>query len=118
MKDLGRSVDPFAGPKPCWRPDRPPVRQVAEYFHAVIAGREITSMVTGSVNTEGVFAGQSWPPPDEVLAIEAEFRDSVRETRPELEDQMWGPPDFVGLKMTRESGELRMQLLDEYLASR
>ena len=89
-----------------------------EYFHAVIAGREMPQEIYGSVSAEGVFTREDWPPPDGSLEIEAEFRDWVKEAHPELEDQMWGPPGYLGLKMTRESGELRMQLLDEYLASR
>ena len=86
-----------------------------EYFHAVIAGREMPHPVYGSVSAEGVFTLQNWPPPDGLVEIEAEFRDWVKEAHPELEDQMW---TGLGLKGTQESGELRMQLLDEYLASR
>jgi len=87
-----------------------------EYFHAVIAGEEATSVMGGTVDDEGVFAGSTWPPPAGLTAIEAEFRDWVKATHPEMENQMWGAPGYLGLKMTRESGELRMQLLDEYLA--
>ena len=34
-----------------------------------------------------------------------------------MEEEMWGGQGFLGYTMTRQSGELRMQLLDEYMAS-
>jgi len=70
------------------------------------------------VDEEGLFTGTSWPPPAGLTAIDAEFRDWIKATHPEMESQMWGGSGFLGIKMTRESDQLRMQLLDEYLASR
>jgi hypothetical protein len=89
-----------------------------DYFYAVIAGEEMRSTVSGSVDDDGVYTGTSWPPPAGLTTIDSEFRDWVKATRPELENQMWGSPGYLGIKMTRESGELRQQLLDEYVASR
>ena len=88
-----------------------------EYFYAVIAGEAMTSTASGNVNDDGVLIPSNWPPPEGLLSIDAEFRTWVRDTHPDLEDQMWGFPGNLGIKMTRESGELRTQLLDEYLAS-
>ncbi|NNC91921.1 MAG: hypothetical protein HKN80_05470 [Acidimicrobiia bacterium] len=88
-----------------------------EYFYTVIAGEQAITTVSGSVDEEGVLTGTSWPPPPRLQAIDADFRDWVKVTYPDLESRMWGGP-VLGIKMTRESGELRMQLLDEYLAWR
>ena len=89
-----------------------------EYFYAIIAGEEMTSMVSASVDDEGVVRGREWPPSPGLATIDREFRDWVEATHPEMESQMWGGANVLAIKMTRESGELRMQLLDEYLASR
>ena len=87
-----------------------------EYFYTVIAGEQASTTVSASVDGEGVLTGTSWPPPPRLAEIDAEFRDWIKATYPDLESEMWGGP-VLGIKMTRESGELRMQLLDEYLAS-
>jgi hypothetical protein len=82
-------------------------------FYSVLLGPDET-MMTAVISADGRFTGTSWPPPEGLLEAEAEFREWVRATHPELEDRMYGD-DYGGLKMTRESGELRMEYLDEYL---
>jgi hypothetical protein len=89
-----------------------------DYFYTVISGTEMATTISGNVDDDGVLTGQSWPPPSGLVANDIEFRNWVKGAHPEMESQMWGLPGYLGLKMTRESGELRMQLLDEFLASR
>ena len=59
--------------------------------------------------------------PDGVVGVEAEFRSWVKENRPELEDQLmyvdWSASHFIG-RDADASGELRMELLEEFMAWR
>jgi hypothetical protein len=87
-----------------------------DYFYGRVLGETLTTSIAGRVDEDGVSIGP-WPPPLGLTNADYQFRTWVRDAHPELEDQMWGPPGYLGIKMTRESGELRMQLLDEYLAS-
>ena len=66
------------------------------YFYSVIAGEEMTAVVSGSVDEEGVFTGTNWPPPTGLTSIDAEFKDWIKATHPEMESQMWGAPGFLG----------------------
>lgn len=99
------------------------VRAGDEFFYTQIADEPFTSTISGTVGEDGTFLGSSFPPyrseTTNLEAIEAEFRTWVQATYPDLEDDLYGGnPGYIGLKMTRESGELRMDLLDEFLASR
>lgn len=87
-----------------------------EFFYSVVDGETKTSTLGGFVR-DGVFEGDSWPPPAGLATTEASLRTFVQEVHPELEDQMFGN-DYAGVRMDRTSGELRMQVLDEYLAWR
>ncbi|NNF69625.1 MAG: hypothetical protein HKN01_07615 [Acidimicrobiia bacterium] len=87
-------------------------------FYPKVLGRGMTTTISGVVGDDGYLTGTSFPPPAGLLGIESELRTWVQEVHPELEDQLYGSPGFFGIKMTRESGELRMQLLDEFMASR
>jgi hypothetical protein len=88
-----------------------------DYFHNIVTGETMTSYISGRVDAEGIFSGAQWPPPDGLVGAEADFRAWVQQAHPELEDRMWGGLGYLGITMNRDSGELRMQLLDEYLAA-
>ena len=59
-----------------------------------------------------------YPPPAGLQQVEAEFKAWVTSARPELEDDLFGSPNLFGIEMSKETGELRMQLLEEFMASR
>ncbi len=58
-----------------------------------------------------------WPPPDGLTTVERELRPWVEANRPDLVDEMFGS-DYAGMRWSRRSGELRMEVLDDFLASR
>ncbi len=80
-------------------------------------GTPLTTTVTGFVDDDGEVSISSWPPPDGLTAVEAELRPWVEANRPELVDEMFGG-DFSGIQFSRRSGELRLEVLDDFLASR
>lgn len=80
-------------------------------------GTPLTTTVTGFVDDDGEVSISSWPPPDGLTAVEAELRPWVEANRPELVDEMFGS-DFSGIHFSRRSGELRLEVLDDFLASR
>jgi hypothetical protein len=86
-----------------------------EFFFTRVAGYPLTTRLEMRVLSDGTLQGVSMEPPGLLVSIESSMRNWVRESYPDLEDRMFGPN--VAL-MTREAGELHMQLLDEYLASR
>lgn len=98
-----------------------------DYFYTRIAGQPLFSSIRASVTAEGLDAAQ-WPwysapessSENTSLAIEGDFRAWVQAVYPELEDDLYtsGGESFDGIATNRESGELRVQLLDEYLTSR
>lgn len=93
-----------------------------DFFYTQVAGEPFTTTIKGIVQADGTFSGTSYPPPrgetTDLVTIEAELRQWVQDVYPDLEDDLYGSPGYIGLKMTRESGELRMDLLDEFVASR
>lgn len=56
-----------------------------------------------------------WPAPDSLMALDAELRDWVEENHPERVDEMW---TFTATIWNREGGEARMDVAEEWLASR
>lgn len=96
----------------------------SEFFYSQVLNEPFVGTLAGFVDEEGTFRGTDFPPPTgvdtgtSIVAIEAELRTWVKDAYPELEDELFGFPGYLGIKMTRESGELRMQLLDEFIASR
>jgi len=89
-----------------------------DFFYTQATGEFQESRIGGRV-VDGKFRGASFPPPSGMGEVETEFREWVTTNRPELEDDLYGPPTLsMDVKMTRESGELRMELLDEFLTGR
>lgn len=80
-------------------------------------GTPLTTTVTGFVDDDGEVSISSWPPPDGLTTVEAELRPWVEANRPELVDEMFGN-DFSGIHFSRRSGELRLEVLNDFLASR
>jgi hypothetical protein len=74
-------------------------------------------MVSGVVNEDGTVDISQWPAPPGLTTVEAELRTWVEATRPELVDEMFGY-DYSGIHFSRRSGELRIEVLDDFLASR
>jgi hypothetical protein len=62
------------------------------------------------------FTTDVFNPPDGLLFAEEHLREWVQSEHPELEDDLYESPGYHGIKTTRQSAELRMQLLDEVLA--
>lgn len=87
-------------------------------FYAQVVGKTLTTEVTGTVDQAGIFEGSSWQPPRELMMADLELRNWIKENRPELEPRMFDCDEFACLLFTRESGELRMEVLDDFMASR
>ena len=88
------------------------------FFHAQVLDTELTGTITGMVDQDGVLSVASFPAPAGLTQVEAELGTWVRSAHPELEDDLYGSPNMLGIEMSTETGELRMQLLDEFVASR
>lgn len=89
-----------------------------DFFYTRVLGEPQESTISGAAH-DGEFVGRELAPPTGIMTAEAELRTWVQQNHPELEEQLYGTPSHVGgIKMTHESGELRMQLLDEFLESR
>jgi hypothetical protein len=87
------------------------------WFFSSLAGENLVLTVTARIEEGNVLNVETWPPSMDVTAGERAFRTWIRETHPELEDRMFG--EVLGMfKFTTEAGELHMQYLEEYLASR
>jgi hypothetical protein len=88
-----------------------------ESFYSQVLGTTLTTTLRGTVYEDGTFSGSDWPPPTGLTTVESELHTWITENRPELEDRMFGA-DAYGILFSRESGELRIEVLDEFMASR
>ena len=86
-------------------------------FYSQAIGETATTTLRGWVDEEGTVYVSSWPPPDGLTTTEGELREWVQANRPELFDEMFGS-DYAGIHFSQRSGELRMEVLDDFLASR
>jgi hypothetical protein len=86
-------------------------------FYSQALGQTTRSMVSGRVNEDGTVHISAWPAPPGLTTVEAELRTWVEANRPELVDEMFGF-DYSGIHFSRRSGELRTEVLDDFLASR
>ncbi len=100
--------------------DRTNFRAVVTYaddsFYAKAAGETLTTTVTGWME-DGTVHVSSWPPPATLGTTEAALRPWVDANRPELVDEMFGF-DYSGIHFSGRSGELRIEVLEDFLASR
>jgi hypothetical protein len=81
-----------------------------------VLGVQATTTFTASVDTEGVMRPSfASAPPGEIQA-EVDFREWIRATHPADEDRMFGGDAAEVYRFSKESAELHMQYLDEYLA--
>jgi hypothetical protein len=85
-------------------------------FYSQAVGETLTTTLSGFVREDGTVYVSSWPPPDGLATVDAELRTWVEANRPELVDEMFGN-DYSGIRFSRRSGELRMEVLDDFLAS-
>ncbi|NNE94862.1 MAG: hypothetical protein HKN24_02425 [Acidimicrobiales bacterium] len=86
-------------------------------FYSKAIGETAATTVRGWVDEDGTVFVSSWPPPDGLTETEAELRPWVEANRPELVAEMFGS-DFGGIHFSQRSGELRMEVLDDFLATR
>ncbi len=81
-----------------------------------VLGIQATTTFTALVDTEGVLTPSfASAPPGEIQA-EVDFREWIRATYPDDEDRMFGNDAAEVYRFSKESAELHMQYLDEYLA--
>ena len=85
-----------------------------DFFYARVSGEQSTSRIGGFINDDGKFVGTSWPPPAGLRTVEPDFASFIAEVHPEQADDLSGTPGYLGYKMNRETGEIRMQLLNEF----
>lgn len=83
------------------------------WFSLVLGQPQLTSNFWAAVDTDGVLTEISSPPAPGVKQAESDFREWIRATHPEDEDRMF---DRAEVRFSKESAELHMQYLDEYLA--
>ena len=88
-----------------------------ESFYSQVLGTTLTTTLRGTVYEDGTFSVPGWAPPTGVTTVDSELHTWITENRPELEDRMFGN-DAYGILFSRESGELRLEVLDEFMASR
>lgn len=85
------------------------------YFFSVVAGENLPTSVTATVQMDGRLTVGEWPAPDGLVQMERDFREWIRAEYPELEDRMFGN-DYAGVvRFSGEAGELHSQHLAEYL---
>jgi hypothetical protein len=84
-------------------------------FTSLVLGEQVTVNFWAAVDTDGVLTKISSTAPPGTLQAERDFREWIRATHPEDEDRMFGN-DAEVFRYGKESAELHMQYLDEYLA--
>ena len=86
------------------------------HFFEQIHGQNVESRFSAALE-DGLIVNPTWPAQLADLTADAEFRNWAQETHPELSDVMFDASPS-GIIFTEQSGQSRMQLLPEYLASR
>lgn len=85
------------------------------YFYERIHGEAISGVFAAEV-TNGELDRVTWPPGTPTLSAEQAFRTWARQTHP-AESEIMFDDSVLLMDFTVRSGELRMELLDEFLAS-
>ena len=86
-------------------------------FYSRALNQTLTTTISGYVNEDGTIDVSGWPPPNGLTTVEGELRSWIDASRAELHDELFGS-DYSGMRWSRRSGELRMELLEDFLASR
>ncbi len=86
------------------------------WFYERIHGQNVENKFTFTLEN-GLIVGLTWPGQLTDMAAEHAFRTWAQETHPELDEVMFDASGGFGAVFTEESGQARMQLIDEYLAS-
>lgn len=81
-----------------------------------VLGAQVTTGFWAAVDTDGVLTRMTARPPPGYVQAELDFREWIRATHPEDEDRMFGKDYAEVFRFSKESAELHMQHLDEYLA--
>ena len=89
-----------------------------EYFSAVVTNTAADTTLKVQVLEDGEFTVAAWPAPPGLIEAETEMRNWIRQSHPELEDQMFGFDHAGIIRFSKEAGELHAQYLDEFLAAR
>jgi hypothetical protein len=86
------------------------------WFYERIHGQNVENKFTFTLEN-GLIVGLTWPGQLTDMAAEHAFRIWAQEAHPELDEVMFDASGGFGAVFTEESGQARMQLIDEYLAS-
>ena len=89
-----------------------------DYFYSQVTGDTLTSTLSANVDDNGILAVSGFPAPSGLRSVENALRPWVEQNHPELYDQMFDEQGYQYIRMDHLSGELRMQLLDEFMATR
>ncbi len=89
-----------------------------DYFYSQVLGETLTGKLSGTVDENGLILVSAFGTSSGTQRVETELRAWVEQNRPELYDQMFDEGAMGGIRWNHNSGVLRTEILDEFMASR